>query len=93
MRCAQPRHAGRRDVTRLVYVHREGRLDKGCPSCMDEFLHCMYPARKLLVISQGTGKHYNISPAHIRDIRQRRVAPDLSHVWRDRKGLGGSMRY
>lgn len=93
LNCAQPHHVGNRQVTRIVTFIRAGKTHEGCRSCIEPMLTDQFPAQKRLVISQGSGKHYYISAAHKRDIRMRRVAPDLSGVWKDRRGVGGGMRY
>lgn len=90
--CQQKYHVGRRDVRRLLYVHKDGVLIEGCVQCVEQYTHNMYPTQKQTRILPD-GKSFQISPAHVRDIRQRRSAPDLSGTWRDKKGLGSNMRY
>ena len=94
MLCTLSWHKGNREVVKLrTLISDDHGMVEGCLSCTDGFLNNMYPGTKRLVVSKGTGKHYWISPAHVRDIKMRRCAPDLSHVWYDRKGLGSNMRY
>ena len=91
--CNATYHRGNREVTRIKGFYRDGWYYEGCLQCIEPMLTNLYPAQKRLVISKGTGKHFWISPAHVRDIKRRRVAPDMSHTWTDRKGIGGDMRY
>ena len=93
-RCEQPHHAGDREVYRTKYFMRDGKSHEGCRACIEPMLTDLFPGQKRLVISQGTGKHYWISPAHKRDIKMRRVIPSgssdakgrLGLVYRDRRG-------
>lgn len=92
MRCELPYHAGDRDVRRLRIFFRDGKKVEGCVQCTDHLLTSLYPTTKRLR-TMPDGKQFWISPAHVRDIKQRRVAPDLSGYWRDKKGIGSAMRY
>lgn len=92
MKCDRPGHRGCREVQKILYVPDGGKLISGCVQCMDDRLHQMYstvPMWRTL----PNGKQFKISSAHARDIKLRRCAPDLSHVWRDKKGLGAGMKY
>lgn len=86
-RCELPGHVGNREVFRIRYVPRDGRLVEGCVGCTANMLTDLYPGEKRLVISQGTGKQYWISPAHKRDIKMRRVIPPSSPDAKGRLGL------
>lgn len=98
MLCALPQHKGDRFVTRLRSLvvggdrKTPGKLVEGCFQCTDGMTHNMFPATPMWR-SLPDGKSFKISPAHVRDIKQRRVAPDLSGTWRDKKGLGANMKY
>lgn len=89
MVCALSWHRGGRRVFRTRIIYRDdGTRIEGCLSCTDGLLTQVFPADKRWVRTPGSGKDYRISAAHRRDIKMRRVCPDLSHVWMDRKGLG-----
>lgn len=90
MKCRLPWHVGGREVVKLRTVFRGGKMVEGCVQCTDGLLTCLYPTTKQWRRS-ATGKDFRISPAHVRDIKMRRVAPDLQNVWYDRKGLGASV--
>lgn len=92
MKCDQPGHRGCREVQKILYVPDGGKLISGCVQCMDDRLHQMYSTQKRMR-TMPNGKQFWISPAHVHDIRQRRVSPDLSHTWRDKKGIGSAMKY
>ena len=91
-RCEQPNHMGGREVARIKIFQRDGKMNIGCVSCIEPLLTNLYPTDKRWRINSG-GKDFKISPAHVRDIRMRRCAPDLSGTWRDNKGVGDKMRY
>jgi len=90
MQCECSWHQGDRVVVKLRTVIRGKQLIEGCVQCTDELLHCMYPTTKR-ERTNASGKSFWISPAHVRDIKMRRVAPDLQNVWYDRKGLGSNV--
>ncbi|MDI6808479.1 MAG: hypothetical protein QME66_05790 [Candidatus Eisenbacteria bacterium] len=93
MRCERPGHRGDRVIHRLIGTHVDGKYIEGCHSCVFESRVFVYPTVKRDVFIPSTGKSYRISAAHRRDIKLRRVAPDLSHVWRDKRGIGSAMTY
>lgn len=90
MKCRLSWHEGGREVVKLRTVFRGGKMIEGCVQCTDELLTCVYPTTKRLR-RNSAGKDFWISPAHVRDIKMRRVAPDLQNVWYDRKGLGSAV--
>ena len=92
MDCPFPSHRGGRRIfkSRILYLN-DGTRVEGCMACTDGYTHDQYPADKRWIVSQGTGHQYKMSAAHRRDIRMRRVAPDLSHVWKDRRGHGSGV--
>ena len=59
-----------------------------CRGCIDGSLHRLYPTTEQWRFV-STSKDFKISPAHVHDIKTRRVAPDLDKrgqprwVWRD----------
>ena len=85
--CEQEHHEGGREVARIVTFFRDGKMHEGCRQCIGPMLTDLYPGQKRFVISQGTGKHYYISPAHKRDIKMRRVIPASSPDAKGRLGL------
>lgn len=89
MKCGLSWHRGGRRVfrSRIVYLPN-GKKVEGCISCTDGLLTQIYPAEKRWVMGPSSGKSYKMSAAHRRDIKLRRVCPDLSHVWYDKNGLG-----
>ena len=91
MRCERPDHYGDREVRRIKIFFRDGQKIEGCVQCVEPLLHNLYPTTKQL--RNANGKDFWISPAHVRDIKRRRCAPDLSGTWTDKKGVGGDMRY
>lgn len=89
MRCNCPWHEGGREVVKIRTIFRGGKMIEGCVQCTDGLLTPMYSTTKRLR-RNAAGKDFWISPAHVRDIKMRRVAPDLQNVWYDRKGLGAA---
>lgn len=69
---------------RFTYSKNKGdkRLIEGCYSCTDAYCVSVYPTERRSVICKD-GTSYNISPAHVRDMNIRKVAPDLKTVYRD----------
>lgn len=93
MICNLPGHLGRREVFRYrVLYDKDGNKTEGCFQCTDGMSPSVFPTTKRMILSKGTGKEYWMSPAHRRDIKMRRVAPDLSHVWKDKRGLGDRVK-
>ena len=92
MICHQDCHVGAREVQKLRYFHLDGKMVEGCVQCTEDLLTNLYPTTQQWR-TMPDGKSFKISPAHVRDIKHRRVAPDLSHNWTDKKGLGNAMRY
>ena len=92
MICALECHQGDREVQRLRTFHSGDTMITGCLQCTDQYLHNLFPTEKRTRVLPN-GKEFKISAAHVRDIKRRRVSPDLSSTWTDRKGLGSDMRY
>lgn len=93
MKCEISWHNGNRTVYRMKAFYRDGQRYEGCVQCIEPMLTNLYSTEKRWVTSAGTGKQYKISAAHVHDIKTRRCDPNLSGVWRDKKGLGSNMRY
>ena len=90
--CALQQHRGDRFTARIRIFFKNGERVEGCWSCTDGMVPSLYSTQKRMLL-RGDGKPFWISPAHERAIKMRRVSPDLSGCWIDRKGVGGDMRY
>lgn len=72
-----------KQTTRLRYIHIDGKLVGGCNACADKVNPSRYPTDKRL--HEGPGYSFTASPAHIRDIKHRKVAGDGRSVERSYK--------
>lgn len=88
MECKLAWHRGGKRVFKTRILYRGDTRIEGCMACTDGLLTEMFPSDKRWVFNTATGKDFKMSAAHRRDIKLRRVCPDLSHVWMDRRGLG-----
>lgn len=85
MRCELSWHKGNREVHVLKTFFWKGEWITGCRQCTFGIVPSV-STEKREIVSRGTHKTYSISAAHRRDIRMRRSAPDLSHVYYDKRG-------
>ena len=74
-----------KNVTRLrgVYDEKQKKVVMRCNSCMSGKNPSLYPTDKRWY--EGTGYSFRASPAHLRDIRHRRLACDGRGVERSYK--------
>ena len=91
-RCGLAWHEGDREILRTVIFFRGDKKIEGCRACTSGLLTNLYSTAKNWR-ELPNGKQFNISAAHVHDIKSRRCSPDLSSTWVDRKGLGSDMRY
>lgn len=85
--CAQPGHIGGREVFRTITFYRDnGEKVEGCRGCVYNLMTPLYPTEKREIISQGTHRSFNISPAHTRHIRLRKLGSDGRTVYQNRRG-------
>lgn len=72
-----------KNVTRLRYVHINGKMVGGCNACMLGVNPSIISTDKRWY--HGQGYDFTASPAHIRDIKHRRVAEDGRSIERSYK--------
>ena len=70
MECPKCKH----EVGRLRYLHINGKLEGGCVTCMSGQNPSTISTDKRWY--HGQGYDFTASPAHIRDIKHRKVACD-----------------
>ena len=86
LRCDVAWHKGNRRVFKIQSFCIGGKWFEGCNQCLDGINPSVYSTEKKMRYNPGVGTYYSISPAHVRDIRLRKLAPDGRTVYMNRRG-------
>lgn len=84
--CKTSWHKGKRRVFKTRMFFYGGKRFEGCVPCVGGIVPSAYSTEKRTRLNPSTGKAFSISPAHVRNIKLRKLAPDGRTVYQNRRG-------